>query len=209
MKNRGLLTRPTTSPLGAHKDLTPADLPNQQVANLAAELSQNETTMPDPRPPHPNPPAEKSGPPLRAAASSAPTGTAKRYTLVLRLDAELHQRLEAWLRPLVPSARSVAKRAMLLAFRSHLTVIPLKTASVVPPYDAVPHRIDIRLPDPLVRQLLAAAGQTAFEPKTTALARSLAPHFADFVREALGPMPAAASENRVAEPTMGDSTVHR
>ena len=209
MKNRGFLTRPTISPLGTHKDLTPADLPNQQVANVTAEMSYTETVAPPQEPRQPNPPVEKSVPPSRTAVSSTPTGTAKRYTLVLKLDAVLYQRLEAWLEPLVPSARSAAKRAMLLAFRSHMVSIPLNGVPAAAPVDAVSYRIDIRLPDPLVRQLLAAAAQAAFEPKATALARSVAPHFADFIREALGPIPAAAATNRVADPTTGCSPVHR
>lgn len=210
MKNRGFLTRPTISPLGTHKDQTPAEFPKQQVAVVTAEFTQKDAIAPDQGPPQPSPPVEKSGPPLRAAASSAQTGTAKRYTLVLKMDAVLYHHLEAWLKPLVPSARSAAKRAMLLAFRSHLaTINHLNGVPAVAPVDAVSYRIDIRLSEPLVRQLLAAAGQTAFEPKATALARSLAPHFADFVREALGPMPASASANRVAEPTTGYSPVHR
>jgi hypothetical protein len=97
---------------------------------------------------------------------------------------------------------------MVLAFRSHLAVIPLNAVNAVLPGDAVSYRIDIRLPDPLVGKLLATAGQCAFEQRATALARSLAPHFAAFLREALEPIPAAASANLVGEPTTGDSPVH-
>ena len=209
MKNRGFLTRPAISPLGRHKDQTPADLSNQQVANVTAEVSQNETIAPPQEPRQPNPPVEKSGPPLRTKASSFLDGTAKRYTLVLKLDAVLYHHLEAVLEHLGPSARSATKRAMLLAFRSHLARICLDDAPAAAPVDAVSYRIDIRLPEPLVRQLLAAVAQTAFEPKATALARSVAPHFADFIREALGPIPAAATTSHVAEPTTGCSPVHR
>lgn len=198
MKNRGLLTRPNTSPLGTHKDPAPADLPKQQVANVAADKTHTQKVVRVQRTSQPGPPVEESCPPLRSTASSVQTGTVKRYTLILKLDAVLSERLKAWLEHLGPSERSAAKRAMLLAFRSHVVSIPLNGVPAAAPVDAVPHRIDIRLPEPLVRQLLDAAGQTAFVPKTTALARSLAPHFADFVRQALGPMPAAASENHVA-----------
>jgi hypothetical protein len=201
MKNRGLLTRPTISPLGTHKDPTPADLPNHQIANLAAELTHKDAIVPDQETAQPNTLMEVSGPQLRARLSPVPADAAKRYTLILKLDLGLHQGLEASLVRLSPSARSAAKRAMLLAFRSRLAVTPLKAVLAVTPSDAVSYRIDIRLPDPVVSQLLAEAGKCAFEPRATALARSLAPHFANFVRDALGPISAAASANSVTEPT--------
>ena len=207
MKNRGLLSRSSISPLGTHKDPTPLDLPNQPISNVAPELTRNETIVPDQEPAPADPDVVDSGQPLRAKASPVPTSTAKRYTLVLKLDAVLHQRLEASLESFGLSARSAAKRAILLAFRSHLAVIPLNGVPAVAPVDAVSYRIDIRLPDPLVRQLLAAVGQNAFEPKATALARSLAPCFAAFVRDALASNSATAPTRLAIELPAGDIQV--
>lgn len=185
MKNRGLLTRPAISPLGTHKDPTPVDSPNRQVVNAAAQLIQHETVVPDKERPTEDQGNPDSRQPLRAKASRIPTPAAKRYTLILKLDSSLQHHLEASLERHGAKARPAAKRAMLLAFRSHLTVAPLDVVPAVAPVNAVSYRIDIRLSDPLVRQLLAAVGQMAFEPKATALARSLAPCFASFVRDAL------------------------
>lgn len=199
MKNRGLLTRPSISPLGTHKDPTPADLPNQQATNVAAALSRNEMVGPEKESPQPNLPAQDSGQPLRAKASPVPTSTAKRYTLVLKLDSVLRQRLEASLERHGPQARSAAKRAMLLAFRSHLAIIPLSGVPALVSVDAVSYRIDIRLSDLLVHQLLAAVGQNAFEPKATALARSLTPCFASFVRDTLASNSGSVDISRTTE----------
>jgi hypothetical protein len=208
MKNRGLLTRPAISPLGTHKDPTPADLPNQQNSNLAAGLTRKDAIVRDQETPQPNTPIEESGAQSRATSAPVPAVAAKRYTLILKLDLGLHQGLEASLVRIGPSARSAAKRAMLLAFRTHLARIHPNGVPAVATVDAVPYRIDIRLPDPLVRQLLTAARQIAFEPKATALARSLGPHFADFVRGALASSSAAARGHRVAEPTAEDTPSH-
>jgi hypothetical protein len=209
MKNRGLLTRPAVSPFGTHKDPAPADLPNQRDANSPTEVAPNDLAGTDQTPPLQVLDMRDADKPSRPKSGLVPNVTARRYTLVLKLDPALHQRLDASLTRFGPSSRSAAKRAMLLAFRSRLVVTPLNAFLPAAPIDAVSFRIDIRLPDPVVSQLLAAARQSVFEPRATALARSLAPHFADFVREALGPILAAASANRVAEPTTGDSPIHR
>jgi hypothetical protein len=209
MKNRGLLTRSIVSPLGMHKDPTPAELTNQQLANVPTEVTPNDLARTDQMQPQQDPDMQDADKPSRPKSRPVPKVTARRYTLVLKLDSGLHRRLDVSLARFGPSSRSAAKRAMLLAFRSRLAVTPLNAVLAAAPIDVVSYRIDIRLPDPLVGKLLATAGQSAFEPMATALARSLAPHFADFVREALGPIPAAASANRVAEPTIGVSPVHR
>ena len=194
MKNRGLLTRSTISPLGMHKDPTPAELLTQQVGNVLPEVIPNDLARTDQMQPLQDPDMQDADRPSRPKSQPVPKVTTRRYTLVLKLDPALHQRIEASLARLGPSARSAAKRAMLLAFRTHLARIHLNGVPAIAPVDAVPYRIDIRLPYPLVSQLLVAAGQSAFEPRATALARSLAPHFADFVREALRPIPAAAPQ---------------
>lgn len=209
MKNRGLLTRSAISPLGKHKDPTPAELPNQQVANVSPEVIPNDLTQTDKTPRQQDLDMRDAEDPSRPKSQPAPKLTARRYTLVLKLDPDLHRRLQASLATFSPLARPAAKRAMLLAFHSRLAVTHLKAVLAAAPIDAVSYRIDIRLPDPLISKLLATAGQSAFEPRATALARFLAPHFADFVWEALGPIPAAASANRVVEPTTGDSPFHR
>lgn len=188
MKNRGLLNRAIISPLGTHKDPSHTSLPNQQISRITADPNRTETVAPDQEPLQPNRPSQEPRPSLRATASAVPIGKSKRYTLILKLDQALHHRLEAWLEHLGPSARSATKRAMLLAFRSHLaTIVHDKAIPAAAPVDPVPYRIDIRLPDPLARQLVATARQTAFEPEATLLARSLAPYFGDFVRRALAP----------------------
>jgi hypothetical protein len=193
----------TISRLGTHKDPAPDDFPNRQVVNAAAELNQDGTVVPDREPPTGVQGNQVSCQPLLARASRIPTTTAKRYTLVLKLDGALHHHLEASLERQGAKARPAAKRAMLLAFRSQLTVIDLTAVPAAAPIDAVSYRIDIRLSEPQVRQLLAAVGQNAFEPKATALARSLAPRFAAFVRDALASNSESVDISSTIETTAG------
>lgn len=183
MKNRGLLSRTSASPLGTHKDPIPTDLPNRQVAGPAEEQvpfermehraipgGQQPTKMPDPV--------------ADTASHTPPSNLTKRHTLILKLDAGLLHHIGASLAQLDPASKSAAKREMVRAFRTSVPTMPLRPQPTFAIADLVPYRIDIRLSDDLVVQIISASSAGPFEARSAVLARFLSPHFNRFLEEA-------------------------
>jgi hypothetical protein len=78
MKNRGLLTRPTISPLGTHKDPKPVELPNQRVENVPTDWTPNDLAGTDQTPPLQDPGMQDADRPSRPKSQPIPKVTARR-----------------------------------------------------------------------------------------------------------------------------------
>lgn len=161
MKNKGLLTRSGSSPLGAHKQ----DEDRRALSSTSSSV--------------PRQPAIK--PSLHQPVMIAPDPDGARYTLSLKIDKPSADIIARLCGSADLGIQSGARRSLTMQFRAHLLDTPIEKAAKLKLQTPVSLRLDIRLPEPYVLQILALEGAAPFEPRATTLARNIAPKLASFL----------------------------
>lgn len=163
MKNKGLLTRSGSSPLAAHR---------QDEERRA--LSTGSSSAPERQP------AIK--PSLHQPVMIAPDPEGARYTLSLKIDKTSADIIARLCGTADLGIQAGARRLLTLEFRTHLLATPIEKAAKLKLQTPVSLRLDIRLPEHFVVQILAAEAAAPFEPRATTLARNLAPRLSQYLK---------------------------
>lgn len=163
MKNKGLLTRSDSSPLGTHK----LDDANAKSPSSSASTPERH-------------PAIK--PSLHQPVTITPDPDGARYTLTLKLEKSVADIIARACGTADLGVQSGAKRALTLQFRANLLNTPIEKAAKAKINVPASLRLDIRLPEAFVLQILAIEQAAPFEPRATTLARNLAPRLAQFLK---------------------------
>lgn len=199
MKNKGFLTRPKISPLGDHKGKVPDHLPNRVAAEVSPNAdiesasSHDNTITPLVLPPA-QPvdtlqiPEAAVGKPSRqrrkAISKSEPLNTegGSRLTLVLKIAPATERLVNALIDTPDNSARTAAKRSLMTAYRAALISADIQKSKEAIA-NAVPYRIDIKLPEQFVDAVMKVERINTFEQRATVLSRNLSMSFSSFIKQ--------------------------
>lgn len=166
MKNKNLLTRSALSPLGGHKQL-------EQQNDVSS------STLPPTHLGH----STARKPSLHKPIMIAPDPEGSRYTLSLKIEKSVVEKIARMCGSSDLDSQPGAKRSLTMQFRAHLLTTPVERAMKSTLKSPTSLRLDIRLPESFVLQILEAEKAAPFEPRATTLARNLAPKLSSFLEE--------------------------
>lgn len=185
MKNQGFI-RNRVIPLGDHKDPEPEALVGQRYAGQGVSTgTEAGSDVPSAKvqaeDTEPVAPSRRRGPKAKGDAGRPATlgqdERTKRYTLVLKVDAELASRAFSE----VGGGRSTIKRAIITELRTRL----IEGAGKATPHTTdkpVTVRVDLRLPEDLVSKIVEAERTNPFEAPSTVLGRFVSGYYAQMLR---------------------------